>query len=101
MKSYDFKELLRRKMKNPAFRREWESNEGEFELAKEIIRLRMNAGMTQNDLAKKIHTSQPSIARLESGGYRNVSLSFLRRIGGALGVAPRIKFRKLRASATK
>lgn len=102
MKSYDFKELLERKMRNPVFRREWETNEEEFELAKEIIRLRIHAGLTQKDLARKIHTSQPSIARLESGVYRNVNLSFLRRLGGALGVSPQIRFRKLqRAAATK
>lgn len=92
MKSYNFKELLEKKMKNPAFRKEWDTHEEEFELAKEIIRLRIKAGMTQKDLARRIHTSQPSIARLESGGYRNVSLSFLRRIGGALGVSPQIRF---------
>jgi transcriptional regulator with XRE-family HTH domain len=51
--------------------------------------------MTQKDLAERAHTSQPSIARLESGGYRNLSLSFLRRVGGALHVKPRVKFEKL------
>jgi hypothetical protein len=35
------------------------------------------------------------IARLESGTYRNLSLSFLRRVIGAPGVHPHVKFEKL------
>jgi DNA-binding XRE family transcriptional regulator len=97
VKSYDFKELLSKKMKDPKFRREWESSGEEFDLAKKIIQLRSKAGMTQKDLAERAHTSQPSIARLESGSYRNLSLSFLRRVGGALNVEPRVKFQKLQS----
>ena len=95
MKSYDFKELLKEKLKDPEFRKEWEAQNEEFEVAKEIIRLRIKAGLTQKELAEKAKTSQPAIARLESGTYRNLSLSFLRRVGKALGVTPRIKFNKL------
>ena len=98
MKSYDFKVLLRKKMKSPSFRKEWESNSDEFELAKTIIHLRIKAGMTQKDLARKVGTSQPSIARLESGNYHNLSLSFLRRVGSALHVKPRVEFQKLKAA---
>jgi DNA-binding XRE family transcriptional regulator len=97
VKSYDFKELLGRKMRDPKFRREWESNSEEFELAKAIIQLRIKAGMTQKALAQRAHTSQPSIARLESGSYHNLSLSFLRRVGGALHVKPRVNFEKLQS----
>ncbi|HLP17643.1 MAG TPA: helix-turn-helix transcriptional regulator [Bacteroidota bacterium] len=43
-------------------------------------------------MARQACTSQAAISRLESGTYRNVSLSFLRRVGAALGVKPRIKF---------
>jgi DNA-binding XRE family transcriptional regulator len=98
LKSYDFNDLLNKKMKDPAFRKEWEAHNEEFELAKDIIRLRIKAGLTQKDLAERVHTSQPSIARLESGGYQNLSLSFLRRVGQALGVEPQVRFQKLRTA---
>ena len=98
IKSYDFKELLDKKLKDPDFRKEWESQNEEFEVAKEIIRLRIKARLTQKELARKAHTSQPAIARLESGSYRNLSLSFLRRIGEALGVQPQVRFEKLRTA---
>lgn len=96
MKSYDFKELLQKKLKDHEFRKEWEAQNEEFEVAKEVIRLRIKAGLTQNELAKKAHTSQPAIARLESGNYRNLSLSFLRKVGEALGVEPHVKFQRLK-----
>ena len=98
MKAYDYKNLLKKELKNPAFRKEYDTLEKEFELAKEVISLRLKAGLTQKELAEKAHTSQPAIARLESGHYTKVSLSFLSRIGNALGAMPEIHFRKLKTA---
>jgi DNA-binding XRE family transcriptional regulator len=92
MKSTNFDDLLAKKLKDKKFKKEFDALEEEFEVAKEIIQLRQNAGMTQNELARQAHTSQAAISRLESGTYRNVSLSFLRRVGAVLGVKPRVKF---------
>jgi DNA-binding XRE family transcriptional regulator len=89
------KDLLKAKMKNKTFAKEYESLEEEFTLAKEVIKLRMDAELTQTELAKLVGTSQPAIARLESGTYKNVTLSFLRRVGAALGANPEIHFQKV------
>jgi DNA-binding Xre family transcriptional regulator len=88
MKTYDYKDILKEELRDPEFRRAYEESEEEFAVAKEIIRLRMAKGWTQRELAERAHTSQPAIARLESGNYRNVSLSFLRKLGAALGAVP-------------
>ena len=88
MKTYDYNDVLQEELQNPEFRRAYEEMEEEFAVAKEVIRLRMARGWTQRELAERAHTSQPAIARLESGNYRNVSLSFLRRLGKALGAVP-------------
>jgi len=88
MKTYNYNDILRGELEDPEFRRAYEESEEEFAVAKEIIRLRMAKGWTQRELAERAHTSQPAIARLESGNYRNVSLSFLRKIGAALGAVP-------------
>jgi predicted transcriptional regulator len=98
MKAYSYKSLLKRQLKNPEFRKEYDALEKEFALAKEIISLRLKAGLTQKELAEKARTSQPAIARLESGHYTKVSMSFLGRIGMALGAIPEIHFRKLKAA---
>ncbi len=88
MKSQSLKSLLQTELEDPAFRKEYDALAGEFAVAREIIRLRQARGWTQKELAEHAHTSQPAIARLESGSYRNLSLSFLRKIGDALGAVP-------------
>ncbi len=85
--------VLNKRLKNREFKDKFESLEEEFKLAKQVIKLRTNAKLTQKELAIKVGTSQPAIARLESGSYKNLSLSFLRRIGEALGVQPHIQFK--------
>jgi len=89
------KELLEKQMKRKSFVEEYNALEEEFELAKEIIKLRIKANMTQSELAKRAGTSQPAIARLESGAYKNLTLSFLRRIGDVFGVYPEVRMRKV------
>ncbi|MGE5342266.1 MAG: helix-turn-helix domain-containing protein [Candidatus Omnitrophota bacterium] len=96
LKTINSEALLEEQLKSENFRVEYEALEEEFELAKEIIRLRKEAGLTQQQLAQKAGTSQPSIARLESGEYKNLTLTFLRKIGNALGVIPEIHFKKFR-----
>jgi ribosome-binding protein aMBF1 (putative translation factor) len=96
MKVRDYNELLKNELQNPKFLKEYKALEEEFEVAKQVIELRLKKKMTQKELADKMRTSQSCIARLESGSYRNPSLSFLRRVGGALGVQPHVKFEKLR-----
>ncbi|WP_076792443.1 helix-turn-helix domain-containing protein [Chlorobium sp. KB01] len=92
MKTTKFEDLLAENLKDKEFKKEYEALKEEFEVAKEIIRLRLTAGMTQKELARKAHTSQAAISRLESGNYRNVSLAFLRRVGAVLGVKPHVSF---------
>jgi predicted transcriptional regulator len=94
MKAVRYEDFLKQQLKNPKLRKEYDALEGEFTLAKEIIELRIKSKLTQKQLAQQIGTSQPAIARLESGSYRNVSLSFLRRIADALGAVPEIHLRK-------
>ncbi len=80
-------------MRDPDFKREYDALEEEFTLAKEIIELRIRRKLTQKQLAQQMGTSQPAIARIESGSYKNVSLSFLRRLGKALGAVPEVHLR--------
>lgn len=89
------KDLLAKQMKSKSFADEYNALEEEFELAKEIIKLRIKSKLTQSELAKRAGTSQPAIARLESGTYTNLSLSFLRRIGEVLGAYPEVKMRRV------
>ena len=82
-------ELKERLMKNPEFRAEYEKADAEFALVEALVRARMNAKLTQAQLAKKIGTTQSAIARLE-GGRVSPSVATLRRYAQATGVKLRI-----------
>jgi DNA-binding Xre family transcriptional regulator len=92
IREYKFEDMLVEKLQEKNFREEYEKLGKEFALAEEVISLRLEKHMTQKELAEMAGTSQPAIARLESGKYNNISLSFLRKIGKALDVEPEIHF---------
>ena len=73
MKVYKYDDMLKKELKNEVFKKEYELLEEEFTLAKEVIKLRKTKNLTQKELAKLVGTSQPAIARLESGNYKNIS----------------------------
>ena len=98
IKTINAEKLLKRQLQNKAFKNEYELLEKDFEIAREIIRLRKSAKLTQKELAKIAGTSQPAIARLESGNYRNLSLSFLNRVANALGAEPKVSFKKIKVA---
>jgi len=50
-----------------------------------VYQVRTEAGLTQAELAKRVGTAQPNIARLEDADYQGHSLSMLQRIAEALG----------------
>ena len=55
-------------MKNPKYRREYEALEDEFSLAAALIEARARAGLTQEQVAQRMKTTQAVVARLEGGG---------------------------------
>src|SRR5437763_16096673 len=54
------------------------------EIAQLVYAVRRRSGLTQQQLARLVGTSQPVIARLEDADYRGHSLSMLQRIAAAL-----------------
>ncbi len=62
---------------------EFEAAAKELEPGYQIARLRILRGLTQAQLAEKVGTKQPSIARLENGSSLP-SISFLTKLADAL-----------------
>jgi len=79
-----FNELRKKWRKDPKYLKEYETLESEFELARELIMARAKAGLSQKELARKMGTSQPTVARLESG--HKPSLKTLERYAEAVGM---------------
>lgn len=83
--------LHRKWIKDSQYRKAYKALEGEFELARAVIRARSHAGLTQQQLAKRMSTTQSVIARLESGRIRP-STQTLERLAVATGTRLRISF---------
>lgn len=65
-----------------------ELNRTEFAILDELLSARKAAGLTQSQIAKKMGTQTPAIARLESAlatGKHSPSLNTLRKYAAALG----------------
>ena len=63
-----FKKLKARLLANPKVKAEYDALAPEFEIAAEMIKARLRAGLSQAELATRMRTSsQSTIARLESG----------------------------------
>jgi predicted transcriptional regulator len=69
---------------DPEYRKEYEALEEEFSLAANLIEARTRAGLTQAELAVRMHTTQSVVARLESGRVRP-STSTLQKYAAATG----------------
>jgi len=60
-------ELHQNWLKSPGYKKFFDSTDGEFALARQLIEARIKRGMSQSELAVKMGTSQSTIVRLESG----------------------------------
>jgi ribosome-binding protein aMBF1 (putative translation factor) len=62
-----FDQIKTRLLASPEVRRQYDALAPEFEIAAELLRARLRAGLSQAELAKRMGTSQSAVARLESG----------------------------------
>ena len=83
-------------MKDPAYQREYYALEVEFALAAALIRVRADAGLTQEQLAERMGTRQEVVARWE-GGKVMPSTRTLVRLAKATGTRLQISFSPARA----
>jgi ribosome-binding protein aMBF1 (putative translation factor) len=77
--------------KNLAYRAAYAALDDEFTLAAELIKARTSADISQEEIARRMRTSQPAVARLE-GGQGNPSVNTLRRYARATGTRLKITF---------
>ena len=99
MKEIRASDLHKKWMKNdPAYAREYEALEEEFNLASAMIAARSQAGLTQEQLARRMKTTQAVIARLESGRTKP-STRTLERFAAATGMRVRISFELAKTAA--
>lgn len=81
----ELNQYINKLLKKESFRKEYEKQEPIFDIARQVIHLRISKNKTQKELARLVKTKQPSIARIESGNSFP-SLKMLEKIAKALGV---------------
>lgn len=82
-KSY---EAWKKKLESgPNFQAIYEEEAAKKELWLQLVEARQSAGLTQQQLAKKLGVSQAQVARMEKRGYDAYTLTSLRRYVNALG----------------
>ena len=84
MKSY--RKFKKQALKDKEVLKEYNKLATEFTIAQAVIGKRLEQGLTQAELAKKVGTKQSAISRLESGNY-NPSINFLEKVAKALNLS--------------
>ena len=77
-------QLKRKWQEDPEFRKAYDALKPEFALARQLIAARDRAGLSQADVARRMGTTQSTVARLESG-QRLPAMSSLQRYATAIG----------------
>ncbi len=95
VKTHD--EMIAEWMNDPAFKSEYDALEEEYQLLKEMLHARTKAGLTQNDVAERMGTKAPAVARLEASGMRDKhspSVGTLRKYANAVGCKLEIRLKQ-------
>jgi DNA-binding XRE family transcriptional regulator len=87
-----FKSRLREDLKDPEFKAHFEEERQALKLAIKIAKLREKKGLSQQQLAKLMGTSQQAVSRIESGEYEGFTLKTLEKIAEATGTKVKIEF---------
>ena len=87
-----FKERLAKDLKNPEFKKAFDEEEVYASIAIQIAKMRERQNLTQSDLAKKLHTTQQTVSRLEDVNDDGYSVKTLVKIAEAFHRKLRVEF---------
>jgi DNA-binding XRE family transcriptional regulator len=87
-----FKERLERDLRDPEFKKSFDEEEVYASIAIQIAKLRERQHLTQSGLAKKLHTTQQTVSRLEDINDDGYSVKTLMKIARAFHRKLRVEF---------
>ena len=88
MKTLD--DLKAQLKQNPEFTREYEALEPEYQVARAVLALRLQKGLSQAELAERAGTKQASVSRVERA-ETVPSLTLLKKLAAALDTRVEIR----------
>ncbi|MGE4397869.1 MAG: helix-turn-helix domain-containing protein [Sulfurimonas sp.] len=81
----DLKKYIDKRKKNDAeFAKDFESGYEEFKIGEMLKQARVNVGLTQEDVAQRLHTKKSAISRIENHA-QDIKLSTLQNFAQILG----------------
>jgi transcriptional regulator with XRE-family HTH domain len=89
-------EMVKKILSDPDVKAEYDALAEEFALFDELLAARQRAGLTQADVAQRMGTKTPAVARLEAGGgskRHSPSIATLRKFAEAVGCRLEIRMR--------
>ncbi len=89
------RDVSRKLSEEPAYRTAYDPVEEEYALAEAIAEARSRAGLTQAEVAERMHTTQSNIARMEAG-RTTPSTRTLEKFAQAVGAKLKISFEPVR-----
>ena len=84
VKTISLAEMLAENMKDPEFAAAYAEADAEYSVLEAMLKARLEAGLTQAEVAERAGTTQSAIARLE-GGSVSPTVETLRKYAKAVG----------------
>lgn len=102
---HDHDAFLERALERKGFREAYVELGDEYRLARELLSARLEAGLTQEEVAAHMGTTKSAVSRLEAAGRHSPSVATLKKYAKAVGCEVEIKLvpktrRKRRARVT-
>jgi transcriptional regulator with XRE-family HTH domain len=91
-----FKEFKKKALQHPEVKKEYELLSPAYELRKQLIRIRKEAGLTQEEIADRLNTKKSNISRLENVNSKSSpKLSTIEEYAKVTGFKIEINFKPL------
>ena len=90
------KQMVQTMLRDPAVKEEYNAQATSYALLDELLSARQRAGLTQAEVAQRMGTKTPAVARLEAGGgnsRRSPSIATLEKYAAAVGCRLEIRLR--------
>jgi len=87
-------DMIKKMLSNPEVKAEYDALEDEFALFDEFLKARKRSGLTQAEIAARMGTKAPAVARIEAGGgskRHSPSIATLQKYAEAVGCKLQIK----------
>ncbi|HLD74691.1 MAG TPA: helix-turn-helix transcriptional regulator [Bdellovibrionota bacterium] len=86
------KSWVQEKLENPKFKKAFEEEYEKLSMGEQLARLRLQAGLTQAEVAKRAGTTASAISRYENAEYDRYELKTLKKIVASCGGKLKIIF---------